>query len=633
MLVRDRTNAGGFLMTEQEKKQKKNDRIKQKIRERYRGVSEDMLDVIPAMPQEDFYKSEVHKRVAVYARVSTDDPNQTSSYELQKNHYEDMVNRRPNWDLVDIYADEGISGTSLQHRDSFLRMIEDCKTGKIDLIVTKSVSRFARNIIDCIGYVRQLKSYEPPIGVFFETENIYTLNENSEMSLSFIATLAQEESHTKSEIMNSSIEMRFKMGIFLTPVLLGYDHDEEGNLIVNKDEALTVKYIYYSYIYGKSTQEIADELTEMGRLTKKGNATWSVGSVLETLSNERYCGDVLARKTFTPNYLNHKAKVNRHDRNQYRQKDHHEAIIPREDFFAVQKIIRNARYGNKGYFPEIHAVMAGYLKGFVTIHPKWAGFSKEDYLAASTSAVKGTVEIIPSRQIILQPGDFDFRGYELVRSQLVSSFGQMSVTVSDSRIQFNKICVGRLWNVQKIELLVSPEKRMLAVRKAPLDSKYGIEWIQKHSGGTTPKNIGGKAFLPVMYSIFGWKKGYDYKMTGTIHGSGDNSIIVFDTHDAIMLLPTVNNTATINTDPVTVTPPKRKKRKRGEAFPTTWASSFGDSYYKHKACIEAELSAGSRIFDATDTSPFRLDNSDVTTPEKAFKYLKEIVKHMRRCHE
>ncbi len=256
-------------MTEQEKKQKKNDKVKQKIRDWYRGVSEDLLDVIPAIPQEDFYKSETHKRVAVYARVSTDDPNQTSSYELQKNHYEDMVKRRPNWNLVDIYADEGISGTSLQHRDSFLRMIEDCKAGKIDLIVTKSVSRFARNIIDCIGYVRQLKSYEPPIGVFFETENIFTLNENTEMSLSFIATLAQEKSHTKSEIMNSSVEMRFRKGIFLTPVLLGYDHDEDGNLVVNKDEALTVKYIYYSYIYGRFTQEIALKLSEMGRLTKR----------------------------------------------------------------------------------------------------------------------------------------------------------------------------------------------------------------------------------------------------------------------------------------------------------------------------------------------------------------------------
>ena len=212
-------------MKETEEHLKNVEEQKRKIRERYVGLAEGELDVIPAIPAEDFYDETSRKRVAVYARVSTDDPRQTSSYELQKNHYTDMVNRRSDWDLAEIYADEGISGTSLQHRDAFKRMIEDCKAGKIDLIVTKSVSRFARNVIDCIGYVRDLKAMNPPIGVFFETENIFTLNANSEMSLSFIATLAQEESHNKSEIMNSSIEMRFKRGIFLTPVLLGYDQD------------------------------------------------------------------------------------------------------------------------------------------------------------------------------------------------------------------------------------------------------------------------------------------------------------------------------------------------------------------------------------------------------------------------
>ena len=174
-------------------KQDRNNDEKQRIRDRYKGVELEELDVIPATPQEDFYSESTTKRVAVYARVSTDDPRQTSSYELQKNHYTDMVSRRPDWDLVEIYADEGISGTSLQHRDAFVKMIEDCKAGKIDLIVTKSVSRFARNIIDCI-------------------------------------TLAQEESHSKSEIMNASIEMRFKHGIFLTPALLGLDFEDDSEV-------------------------------------------------------------------------------------------------------------------------------------------------------------------------------------------------------------------------------------------------------------------------------------------------------------------------------------------------------------------------------------------------------------------
>ena len=243
---------------------------KQKIRERYKGIDPDSLDVIPAKPRIDIYETDIEQRVAVYARVSTDDPRQTSSYELQKNYYEDLVQHNPHWTLVDIYADEGISGTSLNHREAFKRMIQDCNDGKIDLIITKSVSRFARNIVDCIEQVRRLAALKPPVGVMFETERIYTLDSKSEMSLSFIATLAQEESHNKSEIMNASIEMRFKHGIFLTPKLLGYDKDDEGNLVINEEEAQTVQLIFFMYLYGYSTTEIASRLEELDRKTKRG---------------------------------------------------------------------------------------------------------------------------------------------------------------------------------------------------------------------------------------------------------------------------------------------------------------------------------------------------------------------------
>ena len=162
-------------------------------------------------------------RVTYYARVSTEKVEQQGSLENQVQYYTEFIQKNPNWTFVQGYVDEGISGTSLQHRDSFLRMISDCRDGKLDLIVTKSVSRFARNVVDCIRHVRELKSLRPPVGVLFEAESIYTLDSNSEMSLSFLSTLAQEESHNKSEIMNASIEMRFQRGIFLTPPLLGYD--------------------------------------------------------------------------------------------------------------------------------------------------------------------------------------------------------------------------------------------------------------------------------------------------------------------------------------------------------------------------------------------------------------------------
>ena len=366
-------------------KQTKDYLRKQRIRDRYRGVNDDSIEVIPSMPQENIFYPKSVKRVAVYARVSTDGINQTSSYELQKNYYEDMIKARDKWELVNIYADEGISGTSLKHRDSFIKMIRDCKEGKIDLIITKNVSRFARNIVDCIGYVRELKGLSQPVGVYFESEHIYTLDDDSEMALSFLATMAQEESHTKSNTMNASIDMRFKMGIFLTPVLLGYDHDENGDLIINEKEAATVRFIFFSYLYGYSTGQIADALTDLGRETKRGNTYWSSPCIYQILTNERYCGDLIARKTFTPNYLDHKQKKNLYQKPKYRRQDHHDPIITREDFFAVQKMIRNSKYGSSGYFPELKVIKNGALAGYVTVHPKWAAFVRDDYFHVSES--------------------------------------------------------------------------------------------------------------------------------------------------------------------------------------------------------------------------------------------------------
>lgn len=618
-------------MNGNEEKLGNNALIKQKIRERYKGVSEDVLDVIPATPQEDFYKSETMKRVAVYARVSTDDPNQTSSYELQKNHYEDMVSRRENWTLVDIYADEGISGTSLQHRDSFLRMINDCNSGKIDLIVTKSVSRFARNIIDCIGYVRQLKAADPPIGVFFETENIFTLDENSEMSLSFIATLAQEESHTKSEIMNASIEMRFKRGIFLTPPLLGYDRDEDGNLIINDEEAKTVRLIFFSYLYGYSTQKIADALTELERYTKKGNQAWAAGSVLQILTNERYCGDVLARKTFTPNYLNHKSKKNHHDRNQYRQKDHHAAIISREDFFAVQRMIRNAKYRNKGYFPEMHVIQDGILKGYVTVHPRWAGFTVDDYYSASESIENGLIPSLPIEYRI-NKGSIDLSGYELVRTQFMSSSGQPFLSVTSGNLIFSKKCFPRLSGIKHIELLVFPGRQMLAVRPAVPNSHYALQWCREKAGVQMPKIISGAAFLPTLFTLFGWNKNGRYKMVGAIHRKENECILLFNTKDAVLYVEeafltndTSDETPAEETDDSTSI---KKRSRKIQAYPAQWAYSFGDQYYT--SCAETESSEPKdERWNVSETgTPFKETASGVTTQSEAALNIKKLLTEM-----
>ena len=232
-------------MIDNDKKQQKAEQ-KERVRQRMRvKVDAENYEYIPAKEQVDYYSTDVHQRVAIYVRVSTDDVRQTTSFELQQKYYEDFVKGHPNWELVKIYADEGISGTSLKHRDQFVQMISDAKAGKIDLIVTKSVSRFARNVVDFVGMVRDLAELRPPVGVFFESECIFSLNDDSQMALTFQATMAEEESHTRSRSMETSLRMRLDNGIPLTPKLLGYTHDADGNLIINPEEAPTVKLAFY----------------------------------------------------------------------------------------------------------------------------------------------------------------------------------------------------------------------------------------------------------------------------------------------------------------------------------------------------------------------------------------------------
>lgn len=602
---------------------------KQKIRERYKGINAEMLDVIPALPQEDVYNTSKKLRVGVYARVSTDDPRQTSSYELQKNHYEDVVNRHENWILVKIYADEGISGTSLQHRDAFLEMIADCKAGKLDLIITKTVARFARNVIDCIGIARELSAMNPPIGIIFETENIYTLNSNSEMSLSLIATLAQEESHTKSEIMNASIEMRFRRGIFLTPPLLGYDHDEDGNLVINEEEAKTVRLIFFLYLYGYSTQKIADILTELGRRTKLGNTKWSAGTVLNILQNERSCGDVLARKTFTPNYLDHKSKKNRQYRNQYRQKDHHEPIVTRDDFLAVQQMIYNAKYGNKSILPKLHVIDNGVLHGYVIINPRWSGFHAEDY--ANASVYVPATENSPadaSIKIETHSGEFDLRGYEVARGQYFSHTGKATVTFTKHTVKFNTESIKKFPQCSYVEMLVHPGKKIFSIRSTTKENRNSVQWAKLHEDVFLPRTISGKAFLPTLFTLFGWNTAYRYRLTGHLLQNNTESILIYNLCDTEIFISSDN----MNEDalPSSTTPFTTGVKKEIVAYPAEWAANFGENYYAQSKASEITEFLGHPNWNILDngTAVVKEDDLAVTNPTVISDSIKKIMNEM-----
>lgn len=602
---------------------------KNKIRKRYKGVSLDELDVIPALPQEDIFAVENEQRVAVYARVSTDDPRQTSSYELQKNHYHDVISKSPNWKLVQIYADEGISGTSLQHRDQFKLMIEDCKQGKIDLIVTKSVSRFARNVVDCIGYVRELLALPHPVGVFFETERLNTFDPKSEMVLSFMATLAQEESHTKSEIMNASIEMRFRRGIFLTPILLGYDHDEDGNLVINEEESKIVKLIFMMYLNGCTCQEIADTLTELGCMTKKGNTVWSPGSILQILQNERHCGDVLAHKTYTPNYLNHKSKKNMQNRPQYRKRNHHEAIISRDDFIAVQRLISNAKYGNKGLLPELKVIPEGVLKGFVSINPRWAGFKEDDYINASASVYNGTEQpSASSAPVEVQSGDFDLRGYEIARSQFFDSTDRITVTFSQGDIRFSCPAVRRLES-PLVELLMHPQKRILAVRSAGKECRNAMQWSKKKNGISFPRGISGTAFLPTLYSLLGWKDDCRYRITGIKRGKENDTILLFNLTEPEIFIPN-DSVSSLPESDTSVKPFTDSNRRNVRAYPPDWADTFGSNYYSHAQAQELAGFGKGMELDISHASVIYKDNDiQVTSKDDIERNIEQIMSDMK----
>lgn len=561
-------------MTENEKRLSAEER-KQKIRERYKGVDKDELEVIPAREIVSLKEDTSYKRVAAYCRVSTDDPNQTSSYELQKNHYEEYIKEHPGWELVGIYADEGISGTSLAHREEFHRMLDDCNAGKIDLIITKSFSRFARNTVDSISTVRQLAQLKRPVGVLFETENLFTLNQTSEMILTVLSAAAQEESHTKSEIMNISIEHRFSRGIFLTPELLGYDKDEDGNLVINEDEAETVKVIYYLYLNGFSISEIADLLTEYGRKTKLGNTEWNPGSIMKIIQNERHCGDVLARKTWTPSYLNHKSKKNNNDRNQYRQRDHHEAIVSREVFNAANQLQASKGYAAKNRpLPVLSVVDDGVLKGYVPVDKDWTGFSAEEYQEASESVYRENAQ---TERPAENGTRLNLSGYEIVRAQFFSTLSNPAMTISNGKMRFNTACLKKFGDEEYVELLLNTVERCIAIRPCSKDNPNAVRWGRLKDSRWSVSAISCRGLAKTLFDIMEWEEDTRYRFRGEYVGAGENKMLLFQLDEPEM----------IKTEEITLPPQEPEQdgteeekeeiviKKKMMVFPAAWADSFG----------------------------------------------------------
>ena len=287
----------------------------------------------------------VKRKVAAYARVSTDSEEQLTSYTAQVDYYTKLITKNPEWRFVKVYTDEGITATNTKHRTGFKEMIADALAGKIDLIVTKSVSRFARNTVDSLVTVRQLR--DKGIEVYFEKENIYTLDSKGELFLTIMSSIAQEESRSISENVTWGQRKRFQDGKISLPYssFLGYKKGADDLPEIVPEEAETVRLIYKLFMQGKTVNRIANYLTENGILTPKGKNKWCTTTIESILTNEKYKGSAILQKTFTVDFLQKKKKKNEGEVPQYRIEESHPAIIePKEwDLVQAEMIRRKSR--------------------------------------------------------------------------------------------------------------------------------------------------------------------------------------------------------------------------------------------------------------------------------------------------
>ena len=500
--------------------------------------------------------------------------------------------------LVDIYADEGISGTQINHREGLQRLLDDCRAGKIDYIITKSISRFARNIVDCLNMIEELRNLNPPVGVIFETDHIDTLGGNDSLLLSILASLAEAESRNKSEIMNWSIENRFSRGIFLLPELLGFDKDENGNLVINDDEADTVRLCFYLFIAGFQLSEIAELLTEMGRKTgfnkqhnkKPGvepeyNTNWTSNSVLDILRNERHCGDVLARKTFTPNFKNHKSKKNRGERQQVKKYDNHEAIVSREVFEAANRKLDMCTGKQDRSYPIMKVIDDGALRGFVPVDRTWSGFSSEDFKVASQSVYDGeenNEDSSSSNESVLS-------NFQVVRAQLFSTRLYPAVTISKGKVRFNTACLKRFEDVEYVELLFNSDEKCLAVRPCEKSNPNAIQWGTLKEGKWIVKEKSCRGFSAPLYETMGWNEELRYRMRGSFMGDGDNKIMIFDLEE-----PEIIERVLVEDIPTQPDEPETEERKPEYKNVMTFNSHgvFGHSYDEDTHFLERVHYAG-----------------------------------------
>lgn len=471
-------------------------------------------------PQPTINDSE-YKRVAVYARVSTQSEEQVSSIENQTKYYTEKVNEKENWELINIYADEGKSGTSMKRRTEFKQMIQDAGDGKFDTILCASVSRFARNVTDCIEVIKHLRTDNPkhPVGVYFETEGLYTLDPNSTMALFIHAMLADWESDNKSKRMILSYDQRICTGQFPVSDLLGYRHTKNGELIIQEDEALTVRYIFLAFLAGYSMTCIADNLTLHERKTLTGRTEWNAPMVRAIMTNERRWGDLFARKKIVIDYKEKKTVKNEDMRVSAFVPNHHEGIVSRNVANAIKMIMASGR--DITVVPDTAVISTGGLKGFVTVSPSWGGmtaalfeeFCRSAYSEEELKEVEHEAAVISGKEHARETSA-DLAGYEIPNSAFFIDYNTPTITFTKKNIKINRKLYDRFEGYEYIEFLYHPLLQALIIRTCDSDCCNAV--ALNTAEGKPISNIAAEPFCEAVYEQLDWIKDYSFKFKGVM---------------------------------------------------------------------------------------------------------------------
>ena len=489
---------------------------KQNVRQRVRSSQ--------AHPNAVFHKAKeppkiddgAKRRVAVYARVSTKSKNQISSIENQQKYYTKRIEDEPDWDMGRIYSDEGISGTSVRKRKAFQEMIRDAKAKDMDLILCASISRFSRNLQECLEYIDILRSSSPshPVGVYFETENIYTLDPNSDQQLEIYAMLADWESANKSRRMILSYDQRICTGQYPVADLLGYRHTIDGDLVIQEDEAITVRFIFLAYILGYTYAEIAEILTNKARPTLKGRTDWTPQMVRSIMLNERRWGDLNARKTIVINYKKGKTKKNEGERDWAFVPGYHKGIVSRD----IAKAVRLVAVSNNPTpgISNLGVITEGTLKGFVSISLGWNGVDNETFHKICRSVYSDDELHEMEHEARILTGQehsnvlsMSFTGYQVPFGVSFLNRSMPSVVITPKCVRFNKAAHTRMNNCSHIEILYHPVMQTIAIRPCEEGHTNAVRW--EDEDGNMTHSFTSRALTEAIYENMRWRTDLNFK--------------------------------------------------------------------------------------------------------------------------